>query len=202
MSYFEFLWSYLAFLIQWYNWPFTAAVLVVTMVWWRAAATEAWGRWYADHLRIQTISGRFVFVAFWFVFALVGLTLNGAVHDFAPAWQARAFLPVLVVTAIATAFLTRWVVRTRDKYFPPIRAVRFDAPDLAGSSGRVVSREVSPEAPVGRVQIVTREGVLHVVRVKTRAERIRFGRRVTLVEYDGTDGRYFVVSERGEVARS
>lgn len=194
--------SYLEFLSQWYNWPYSGAALLATMGWWRAAATEAWGRWYAARLRIETVSGRFVFVTFWLAFAFVGLTLNGAVHDFAPRWLGAAFLPVLALTAASAALLTRWIVRTRDRYFPPIRAVSFNAPDLAGATGRVVSREVGPEGPTGRVQVVTREGVLHIVRGKTRAERIRFGRRVVLLEYDETDGRYFVVSESGEVTRS
>jgi hypothetical protein len=194
--------SYLEFLIQWYNWPYVAALFAATLAWWLAPATEAWGRWYAHRLRIETVSGRSVYVTFWIVVALVGLTLNGAVHDYAPAWLARAFAPVLIVTLVIAALLTRWIVRTRDRYFPPIRAVRFNATDLAGAAGRVVSREVGPDVPAGRVQVVTREGVLHIVRGKTRGERLRFGRRVILLEHDASDGRYFVVSEKGEVSRS
>lgn len=190
--------TYVEFLIQWYNWPYVGALLAATMGWWRAAATEAWGRWYAHHLRIDTVSGRSVFVSFWIGFAFVGLTLNGAVHDYAPPRLGGAFLPALALTAVLAALLTRWVVRTRDKYLPPIRAVRFNAPDLAGAAGRVVSREVAPETPAGRVQIVTREGVLHIVRGKTRSERIRFGRRVILMQYDERDGRYLVVAEKRE----
>ena len=194
--------SYLEFLLEWYNWPYVGAWLAATLGWWLAAATEAWGRWYAHQLRVETVSGRFVYVTFWIVFALVGLTLSGAVHDYAPAWQTRAAAPVLVVTAAVAAVLTRWIVRTRDRYFAPVSAVRFNANDLAGAEGRVVSREVTPQSPAGRVQVMTREGVLHIVRGKTRAERIRFGRRVILLEYDPSDGRYFVVSEKGEVTRS
>lgn len=194
--------SYVEFLLRWYNWPYVGACLAATLGWWLAAATEAWGRWYAHQLRVETVSGRFVYVSFWIVFAFLGLTLNGAVHDYAPAWQARAFAPVLAVTAVLAAVLTRWIVRTRDRYFSPVRAVRFNATDLAGAAGRVVSRDVGLQSSTGRVQVMTREGVVHIVRAKTRAERIRFGRRVILLEYDTSDGRYFVVSEKGEVARS
>lgn len=190
--------TYVEFLFEWYNWPYVGALLVATMGWWRAAATEAWGRWYGHLLRLETVSGRFVFVSFWLIFAFVGLTLNGAVHDYAPGWLGRAFLPGLVFGGLTAAIVTRWIVRTRDRYFPPIRAVRFNAPGLSGTAGRVVSREISPDAPTGRVQVVTREGVLHIVRGKTRAERLRFGRRVILLEYDEGDGRYLVVSEKGE----
>lgn len=190
--------TYFEFLIQWYNGPYVGAFLVATMGWWRAAATEAWGRWYAHRLRIETVSGRFVFVSFWLTFALIGLTLSGAVHDYAPGWQARAFLPALVGTGLLSALLTRWLVKTRDKYFPPIRAVQFNATDLAGVAGRVVSRELGPDVPTGRVQVMTREGVVHIVRGKTRSERIGFGRRVLLEEYDDADGRYYVVAEKRE----
>lgn len=194
--------SYFEFLVQWYNWPYVAAALIASLAAWRPAAAEAWGRWLAHRLRLDTLSGRFVFGAFWTSVTLVGLTLNGAVHDYFPAWLGRGFVPVLLLTAAFAVLLTRSVVRLRDRYFPPIHAVSFGATNLAGAAGRVVSREVAPEQPGGRVQIVTSDGVLHIVRVKTRGERLRFGRRVVLLEYDERDGHYFVVSESGQVVRT
>jgi hypothetical protein len=194
--------AYLEFLLQWINWPYLAALLGAALAGLTPAATEAWGRWLAHRLRLDTISGRFVYSTFALSLAFVGLTVNGAVHDFWPGALAHAFLPGLFVSGLLAAVLTRWMVRTRDRYFPAIRAVAFDTPDLAGAVGRVVSREVTPDSPAGRVQVVTPEGVLHIVRCKTRAERIRFGRRVVLLEYDERDGRYLVVSERGAVQRA
>lgn len=194
--------SYFEFLIRWYNWPYLAALAIATLAAWRPAAAEAWGRWLAHRLRLETLSGRFVFGAFWTSLTLVGLTLNGAIHDYFPAWLRRGFAPVLGATIVLSVFLTRSVVRLRDRYFPPVRAVSFGTMNLSGAVGRVVSREVAPGQPGGRVQIVTPDGVLHIVRVKTRGERVRFGRRVVLLEYDERDGHYFVVSERGGVVRA
>lgn len=123
---------------------------------------------------------------------VVGLTLNGAIHDLGLGDPAGRFPQVLAASlpaAVVVAFAARWV---RDRFFPPVRSVRFNEPGLEGVEARVVSRGVDEAPGSGRAQWHDGEGVLHLVTCHTADGSIGFGTSVRLEEFDDEHGSYLV----------
>lgn len=192
--------NYLAFLLQWYNWPYLAgfALGVLSLV--PVPGVRGLGTAIGRGLGVSRVSGRAIARAFGFSLGVIGLTFSGALHDYWPTWQERGFLPVLVVSAVLAALITRSIGRLFERHFPEIKAVGWGSPDLEGREARVVSRSVSPDYRAGRAQLMGENETLHVVMCKTREGEIPYGAAVLLEDYDVTDGRYYVVEIESEAA--
>lgn len=185
--------NYLAFLLQWYNWPYLAGFAFGVLSLFPAPGVGPLGKAVGRWLGVSRVSGRAIVRAFGFSLGIIGLTFNGALHDYWPAWQEGGFLPVLVVSVVLAALLTRSIGRLFERHFPEIKAVGWGSPDLEGFEARVVSRSVSPDYRAGRAQLMGDDETLHVVMCKTRQGEIPYGSAVLLENYDATDGRYYVV---------
>lgn len=183
--------SYLKFLAQWYNWPYLAAVVLTAMSFVWPGNIRGVGNGLAGLLRLRRVGGHSVIRVFGITLGVTGLTVNGALHDYWPPAQQSGFLPGLALSVMVAILVTRSVGRIQERYFPEIKAVGFDARDLAGSEGRVVSRSVGPSYLAGRAQVMGDDGTLHIVLCKTGAEDIPYGSRIVLGEYDDGDGRYY-----------
>ncbi len=184
--------SYLEFLARWYNWPYLGALgLAATTLLWRSGLAPL-GRRLAARMGLEDVSGPFILISFFLALAIIGLTVNGALHDYWPQAQEAGFLPGLVLSLGLALLVTRFLGRIREEHFPEIKAVSLGTPDLAGLEGRVVSRSVGPDYAAGRAQVMEADGTLHIVLCKTAGEEISYGSRVTLEEYDEADGRYYV----------
>ncbi len=184
--------NYLDFLLQWYNWPYLAALLLAIASFTRLQAIDRAGRRMGSWVGIRRVSGRALVRVFALAIAVVGLTVSGAIHDYWPARQEQGFLPGLVATTLIAALITRSIGRLFERHFPEIKAVGWGSPDLGGLKGRVVSGLVSPDYKAGRAHVMMEDGTLHTVMCKTEEGEITYGRTVRLGEYDASDGRYFV----------
>jgi len=184
--------SYLTFLVQWYNWPYLAGLLLVAASLARPAVLGALGVRLGGWLGLKRASGFAVLRAFAVTLTVVGLTVNGALHDYWPAAQERGFIPGLVVTVVLALLVTRLVGRVFEEHFPEFRAVSWGESGLSGREGRVVSRLVSADYRAGRAHVMGEDGTLHTVLCKTGGSEIPLGALVVLGEYDDEDGRYIV----------
>ncbi len=185
--------SYLQFLIQWYNWPYMAALLLAALSLFPSTILDRSGRVVGRRLGFERVSGRTTLRTFALAFCVVGLTINGALHDYWPSAQERGFIPGLILTTTLAALFTRALGRSLERHFPEIKAVGWGSPNLSGQEGRVVSRLVSPDYRAGRAQVMVEdEETLHMVLIKTREGEIPYGATVVLGEYDDSDGRYYV----------
>lgn len=184
--------SYLAFLLEWYNWIYLVGLLVGVGTLGRVTALERAGAALERWMGIRRVAPRSILRIFVVSFVVVGLTVNGALHDYWPSAQERGFLPGLLFTTLVAALLTRGIGRYFERHFPEIKAVGWGSPGLSGRQGRVVSRMVSPDYRAGRAQVMGEDDTLHVVMCKTREGEIPYGAAVVLGEYDTEDGRYFV----------
>jgi hypothetical protein len=186
--------DYLTFLLQWYNWPYLAGLLVLVFSLARPAGLGRVGVRLGGWLGLKRASGLAVLRSFLVTLAVVGLTVNGAFHDYWPGAQQRGFLPGLVVTVVLAVVVTRVVGRVFEEHFPEIKAVSWGESGLSGSEGRVVSQMVSADYRAGRAQVMGDNKTLHIVMCKTRGREIPLGAMVVLGDYDEEDGRYFVES--------
>lgn len=185
--------SYFQFLLQWYNWPYMAALLLAALSLIPSTLLDGGGRLLGRRLGFQRVSGRTTLRTFGLAYCVVGLTINGALHDYWPMAQEKAFGPGLIVTTVLAALFTRLLGRSLERHFPEIKAVGWGSPNLSGQEGRVVSRLVSPDYRAGRAQVMVEdEETLHMVLIKTREGEIPYGATVVLGEYDDSDGRYYV----------
>jgi hypothetical protein len=184
--------NYLTFLIQWYNWPYLAGLLLVALSLARPALLEGLGARLGLWLGLKHASGFSVLRVFAVTLTVVGLTVNGAFHDYWPAAQERGFFAGLVVTVLLAVVVTRLVGRVFEEHFPEFKAVSWGASGLSGSEGRVVSRMVSSDYRAGRAQVMGDDETLHIIMCKTRGGEIPLGALVVLGDYDDEDGRYFV----------
>ncbi|MDT8435347.1 MAG: hypothetical protein RRA92_01205 [Gemmatimonadota bacterium] len=169
--------EYLAFLGRWYNLPFlglVAAGLGLRLV------TRA-GRRRPPGLSVDLLA-----------MGVVGLTLNGALHDFGVMEIGARFPVVLGVAAVAGHLIGRGVRALRRKVLPPVEGVAFTAPGMEGAEARIVSRYAGAQPASGRAQWQDEAGVLHIVRIHTGGEELRFGRRVRLVGYLQAETSYLV----------
>lgn len=170
--------SYGEFLLQWYNLIFLAAGAA------GLAAALFGDRDDRDPLR---------FAATAISTALVGLTLNGAIHDLRLGEPAAHAWWVLPSALVAGALLGWGIESARNRWFPPVRGVRWNPPGQEGAEARVVSSSVEREPASGRAQWQDEDGVLTLVRCHTAEDSMKFGARVRLEEYDEDADSYLVV---------
>lgn len=161
--------NYLEFLARGYNLPFLALAA-------GAIAAGLYGR--ATRRRTTALATGLAAAA------LVGLTWNGALHDLGVVDIGRRFPLVFVVSAGAGLLLGVGLDRARRRLFPPVEGVAFTEPGLEGNEARVVTRTAGPEPASGRAQWQDEAGVIHVIRIHTAGDLLRFGRRVRLVAWD------------------
>jgi hypothetical protein len=161
--------NYLEFLVRWYNFPFVVSILLGAAM----AIVRRLGRRRRTALSTGLVAA-----------GVVGLTWNGALHDLGVGGYESRF-PLVVAASVLIGALVGWTVeRARRSLFPAVEGLAFTVAGLEGREARVVSREVTEEPGSGRVQWRDEDGVLHLVRVHSEAEGIRFGRSVRLVEFD------------------
>ena len=190
--------SYLDFLVQWYNWPYIAAFVLGLLSFFAVPGVAVLGRAIGRWLGVRGASPHVTVRVLGFGLGIIGLTLNGALHDYWPALQEKGFLPGLIVSLLFAAVLTRSVARLFARHFPEIKAVGWGSPHLEGRVARVVSRVVDPDYKAGRAQLMGEDKTLHVVLCKTRQAEIPYGAAVVLEEYDEADGRYYVSERRSQ----
>ena len=170
--------SYGEFLLQWYNLIFVAAGAV------GLAAALFGGGEDRDPLR---------FAATALSTSIVGLTLNGAIHDLRLGDPAGHFWWVLPGALVGGALLGWGIESARNRWFPPVRSVRWNPPGQEGAEARVVSSSVEEEPASGRAQWQDEDGVLTLVKCHTAEDEMKFGARVRLEEYDEARDSYLVV---------
>lgn len=165
--------SYAEFLLQWYNLPFDAAVVI-------AAGLAVFGH------RIGGSSLGWPL----FILGVTGLTLNGAIHDLALGSPASSFPVVLALALVSSAGLTHLGRRIRSKMFPQVTGVTWNQPGLDGSQAQVVSPTGGPDSPKGRARVRDEYGVSHVVRIHSDGAALRFGKRIRLGAFDESTESY------------
>lgn len=169
--------AYLEFLAEPYNLAFLAAGVAAVVV-------HGVGR--------RTDGDTFPWVVALVALAVSGLTLNGAVHDLGLGDPAGRFPVVLVLSVVLTLPVTGAVTWLRNRYFPPVDAIRLHAPGLEGVEGRVISERVTEGPASGRAQWHDGEGVLHVFRCHTEEGSVGFGKKVAVVAHDEEEDSYLV----------
>lgn len=125
------------------------------------------------------------------VAGLVGLTINGALHDLRldPIGPRQ---PLVATVSLAAAWLLAWGgPRLRRRMFPPVTAVKFNEPGLEGAEAVVLSRGIGPNDEPGRARHYAEDGVSHIVRVAPAGRHsLRFGMKVTLGRFDDAKRAY------------
>jgi hypothetical protein len=169
--------NYLEFLARWYNLPFVLLIL---------AGISAGILRRVARRRGTALSTGLVATG------VVGLTWNGALHDLGIAGYEERFALVLAASAAIGALMGWLVDRARRKLFPAVEGVAFTVAGLEGIQARVISREVVNDPGSGRAQWRDEDGVMHLVRVHSGDESIRFGRSVRLIEFDAESRSYRV----------
>lgn len=169
--------SYLDFLTRWYNLSFLFLVLAGLGVGWKGRLSKR---------RASAVSLGLVAAG------IVGLTINGALHDLGIEGYERRFPAVLAGAILIGGLIGMLVTRARRRLFPAVEGMAFTVPGLEGSKARIVSREVVAEPASGRAQWRDEDGVMHIVRVHTREGTLPFGREVRLVSYDERGRSYLV----------
>lgn len=178
--------SYWEFLGQWYNLAFLLLGLSGVGLW-LVGRFRRDGAGRGAGIASSVVAGTLV------ASAVGGLTINGAMHDLALGDPAPRFPIVLAASLVVGFLVARGYRRLARRYFPPVHGVRIDSPDLAGLEARIVSKNVGHEPRSGRAQLQSGD-VLHLVHCHTEKEGVRFGRTVRLVEFDGANGSYLVVT--------
>lgn len=171
--------SYGEFLLQWYNLVFLATGTL-------GAAVALTGR-------SREGRDRFLPAAAALATALVGLTLNGAIHDLRLGDPASHFwwvLPVSLLAGGASGLGLRWA---RNRWFPPVRGVRLNPPGQEGAEAKVVSSSVDEAPASGRAQWQDEDGILTLVKCHTREGEMGFGAEVRLESRDEEEESYLVV---------
>jgi len=162
--------TYAEFLAQWFNLPYLVAVVVGAILLFRPNRESRPG-WFAG---AALASG------------IIGLTLNGAIHDLSLGTPSDRFPFVFVIAVtfgIAIAFAVSRFLR---RVFPPVTGVTWNEPGLEGSVAQIVTAIAGTESSSGRARVRDSDGVVHVIRVFSSGVSLRFGRRVRLGPFDDT----------------
>lgn len=169
--------SYWEFLVQPYNLPFLALGVV------GVAVLLANRRSARDLFRLS---------AGLVAAGVLGLTLNGAVHDLALGDIGSRF-PLVLVLALVLSVPVAWACgRLRDRFFRSPERVLWNAPGLEGREAKVVSRRVQSTPGSGRAQRHDPDGTMHLVRCHTSEASLGFGHQIRLMEYDDDEKSYLV----------
>jgi len=174
--------AYLRFLGEWYNLIWVGA-LCAGLLFLLARRSEIPAGPRASSGAVLVVSG------------VVGLTLNGALHDFRLGPIER-WSPLVIPLSLGTGWLiARGASRLRHRWFPHVRAVAFNRPDLEGKEAVVLSADLEP-GRIGRARHRDETGTSHIVRIHVadtgEPAVLRFGRRVRLGRFD-TDRRSYPV---------
>ena len=162
--------SYAEFLAQWFNLPYVVAVVVGVVLLFRPNP-EIRPAWVAG----ATLAS-----------GIIGLTLNGAIHDLALGTPAERFPLVFVIAATAGISLAFVGSRLLRRAFPPVTGVTWNQPGLEGAIAQIVTAIAGADSPSGRARVRDEDGVVHVIRVFSSGVSLRFGRRVRLGPFDHT----------------
>lgn len=117
---------------------------------------------------------------------VLGLTLNGAIHDFHLGPVGRRFPIVVIASLVGGWLLVRGMSRLRHRLAPPVTGITFNREGLEGREAVVLSGSLD-ESGIGRARYRDAAGVAHIVRVHEsggEAAELRFGRRVRLGRFD------------------
>lgn len=148
-------------------------------------------------LVVRVIHGRgdrdlFAWFAGLLAACVLGLTINGAIHDLSLGDPADRFPLVLTISLVAAVPVGWGIARIRQRLFPPVESIQFNEPGQSGMEARVVSREVGQEPGSGRAQWHDGKGGLHIVRCHTGGATVKFGSQVRLEAFDEEEGSYLV----------
>lgn len=166
--------AYLRFLGEWYN-----------LVW--VGATCAGLLFVALARREPPVGPRASPAIALIAAGVLGLTLNGALHDFRVEPIGKWF-PLVAVLALGAGWLVaRSASRLRHRWFPPVRGVAFNQPGLEGEEAVVLSADLE-HGRIGRARLRDESGISHILRVHLADEEgvgaLRFGGRVRLGKFD------------------
>jgi hypothetical protein len=187
--------TYLQFLGQWYNLIWLGAVGTGLLLALKARMSGR-GRVVArtpeagdDTVRTGTKEAegpRTSPVAVLITAGVLGLTLNGAIHDFHLGPVGRRFPIVVVASMVGAWLLVRGMSRLRHRVAPPVTGITFNREGLEGREAVVLSGSLD-ERGIGRARYRDAAGVAHIVRVYEsggEAAELRFGLRVRLGRFD------------------
>lgn len=187
--------TYLQFLGQWYNLPWLAAVGAGLWIGFRAGRGRRAGAAGAAELPERPGSrGPSTSPATALVTAgVVGLTLNGAIHDLRLGSAGTRF-PLVALLSLAVGWFLAWGgARLRYRLAPPVTGLAFNRPGLEGSEAVVTVAGVAVDGTV-RARLRDDAGVAHIVRVQARDGQgtadLRFGSRIRLGAFDAERGSY------------
>ncbi|TFG66838.1 MAG: hypothetical protein E4H28_00570 [Gemmatimonadales bacterium] len=166
--------AYAEFLAEWFNLPFVGAVVVGSILALR------------QHRQVR---------ASWvpaavFAAGIIGLTINGAIHDLALGSSAERFPFVFVLATVTGTGLAFAGSRILRRAFPPVTGVTWNQPGLEGSTAQIVTATSGRGSRGGRARVRDADGVVHVVRIHAPGGSLRFGRRVRLGPFDDSRSAY------------
>lgn len=172
--------TYLQFLGQWYNLIWLAAVGVGLVF---ALMARIGDRGPIGNRNAPRTSPAAALVAS----GVIGLTLNGAIHDFRLGEAGRRFPIVLVASLVGGWLFVRGFSRLRHRLAPPVTGITFNREGFEGREAVVLSGSLD-ESGIGRARYRDAAGVAHIVRVHEatggEGAELRFGRRVRLGPFD------------------
>lgn len=124
---------------------------------------------------------------------VVGLTLNGAIHDLRLG-SPEARFPLVTLLSLVVGWFVAWAgTRLRYRFAPPVMGLAFNRPGLEGGEAVVMSAGAALDGTV-RARHRDGAGVVHIVRIRVPEGRdardLGFGRKVRLGAFDSHRGSY------------
>jgi hypothetical protein len=190
--------TYFQFLGEWYNLPWLAAVvagLLAAMRARRARRSDVPVGPEDSPEPKRPLAPRTSPAVLLVTSGVVGLTLNGAIHDLRLG-SAGARFPLVAVLSLGTGWLVAWGgSRLRHRVAPPITGLAFNRPGLEGGEAVVLGTGTEPDG-TPRARHRDAAGVAHIVRIRFPVDadphELRFGRKVRLDTFDPELGVYHV----------
>lgn len=188
--------TYFQFLGEWYNLPWLAAVgggLVLGMRARLAGRGDLSGEATEAPRGPKPLAPRTSPAVLLVAAGIVGLTLNGAIHDL-ELGSAGARFPLVAALSLGTGWLVAWGgSRLRHRFAPPITGLAFNRPGLEGGEAVILATGTEPGG-TPRARHRDEAGVAHIVRIHLPDDadpgELRFGRRVRLGRFDPDRGSY------------
>lgn len=125
-----------------------------------------------------------------FAAGIIGLTLNGAIHDLSLGTPTRWFPLVSIIAMAGGVGFAMSGMHLLRRLFPPVTGVTWNEPGLEGSVAQVVTSTAASASSGGRARVRGADGVVHVVRIYAPGQSLRFGRKVKLGPFDDSRSAY------------
>jgi hypothetical protein len=188
--------TYLQFLGEWYNLPWLAAVgagLLLAMRGRLAGRARPSADGAPEAPRPGSLAPRTSPAVLLVAAGILGLTLNGAIHDLRLGPVGGRF-PLVAAISLGAGWLLAWGgPRLRHRVAPPITGLAFNRTGLQGGEAVVLSAGANSDG-TARARHRDEAGVAHIVRIHASepadAEGLRLGCTVRLGAFDEERGSY------------